>query len=129
MPNNPHPDAAPSGARTRILVVEDDFLIRMVLSEMLTDEGYDVAEAESGDLALPLLDGSIALLLTDLQLPGSLDGQALAALARRSYPDLPVIYTSGRSDVIVTAGRHEMAVPKPYQNADIRAAILLMLAR
>ena len=117
------------GARTRILVVEDDFLIRMVLSEMLTDEGYDVVEAESGDLALPLLDGSIGLLLTDLQLPGSLDGQALAALARRSHPDLPVIYTSGRPDVIVTSGRREMAVPKPYQNADIRAAILLMLAR
>ncbi len=118
-------DAAPG--RHRILVVEDDFLIRMMLVEVLADDGFDVVEAETGDAALPLLDSSIALLVTDVQLPGALDGRALASMARQIRPDLPVIYTSGAMAQHVDPGGQEMAVAKPYQGSEICAAIRLML--
>ena len=64
-------------SQPRVMVVEDEFLIRLTLVEALTDEGFDVIEAESGDVALPILqaDPSILILLTDIQLPGRLDGR------------------------------------------------------
>jgi CheY-like chemotaxis protein len=133
MLDEPPPADRPALARAReparILVVEDDFLIRMMLAEMLTDEGYEVVEAGSGDEALPLLDGSVALLLTDVQLPGALNGRALVEKARQTRPDLPVIYTSGRSDGMAKLGPHEVAVAKPYQSSDICAAVRKMLTR
>ena len=128
-PPNPAPSPPEAAApRPRILVVEDDFLIRMMLTEMLGDAGYDIVEAESGDQALPLLDASIALLLTDIQLPGSLNGPALAARARQLRPDLPVIYTSGRTETSSSPNRREMSIAKPYQNTEICAAVRRMLA-
>jgi CheY-like chemotaxis protein len=124
-PPKPSLDAAP--ARFRILVVEDDFLIRMMLVEVLAEDGFDVVEAETGDAALPLLDSSIALLVTDVQLPGVLDGRALASMARQTRPELPVIYTSGGMAQQLAPGGREMAVAKPYQGSEICAAIRLML--
>ncbi len=117
----------PTPARHRILLVEDDFLIRMMLAEVLADDGFDVVEAETGDAALPLLDASIALLVTDVQLPGALDGRALVSAVRQTRPDLPVIYTSGAMAHHVTPGSQEMAVAKPYQGSEVCAAIRLML--
>ena len=80
----------------RVLIVEDEFLIRMTLFEALSDEGFDVVEAASGDDALVLLrdDPTIRLLLTDLQLPGGLDGRALALKAREAVP--ATLLPSGR---------------------------------
>jgi CheY-like chemotaxis protein len=100
----------------------------MMLVEMLEDEGYEVVEAESGDAALPLLDGSIAVLLTDIQLPGSLDGLELARRIRTVLPDLPVIYMTGRpASMLSTAGGRETFVGKPYQIQDIRDAVSRMI--
>ncbi len=114
--------------RKRIVVVEDEFLIRMMLVEMLEDAGYEVVEAESGDVALPLLDTSVAVLLTDVQLPGALDGLALVRQARLMLPDLPVIYMTGRpASMLATAGGREIFVAKPYQNQDIRDAVAEMI--
>ena len=110
----------------RILIVEDEFLIRITLSEALSDAGFEVEEAASGDEALTLIDATpgIALLLTDVQLPGSLDGLALARTARERAPDLPVIFMSGRPDCMTAAdlSERDMVVPKPYRLADICAA-------
>ncbi len=120
-----------SKTRARVLVVEDEFLIRLTLSEVLADEGYDVLEAETGDAALVLLqnDPSISVLLTDVQLPGSLDGRALVQRVRQTIPDLPVIYMTGRPDSMTgqTTGAREMYVAKPYLPSDICAAIRRML--
>ncbi len=113
--------------RTRILVVEDEFLIRMTLVEALTDEGYDVLEAESGDAALVLLqaDQGIAMLLTDIQLPGSLDGEALATTARAERPELPVLFMTGRPDPrrASQATMRNRYIAKPYTLADICRAV------
>jgi CheY-like chemotaxis protein len=115
-------------SRKRVVVVEDEFLIRLMLVEMLEDEGYEVVEAESGDVALPLLDGRVAVLLTDVQLPGSLDGLALVREARLTLPHLPVIYMTGRpASMLSTVGGREIFVGKPYQIQDIRDAVSRMI--
>jgi CheY-like chemotaxis protein len=114
----------------QILVVEDEFLIRLTLSEVLADEGYDVLEAESGDDAVKILEANpdISVLLTDIQLPGMLDGRALVHRARVTRPDLPVIFMTGRPDTIVSnPGAREMYVAKPYLPSEICAAVRKML--
>ena len=116
----------------RILVVEDEFLIRLTLVEALGDEGFDVLESGSGDAALPILqaDPSISLLLTDIQLPGLLDGRGLARRARESRPDLPVLYMTGRPDPTAEAraSPHEHYISKPYSLADISKAVRSLTA-
>ncbi|WP_158742366.1 response regulator [Acidisphaera sp. L21] len=128
---NSTPDAAVSTGR-RILVVEDEFLIRLTLSEVLADEGYEVLEAESGDEAIAILDTSpdVAVLLTDIQLPGALDGRALVRRARETRPMLPVIFMSGRPDDSEpnATGAKEMNISKPYLPSEICAAVRKMLA-
>lgn len=118
-----HPTSSP----TRILVVEDEFLIRLTLTEALGDEGFDVLESESADAALPMLlaDPSIALLLTDIQLPGALDGRALARAVRQARPSLPILFMTGRPDPTAQAGadRNDRYISKPYTLSDICAAV------
>lgn len=107
----------------RVLVVEDEFLIRLTLIEALSDEGFEVIEAESGDDALPILesDGAISLLLTDIQLPGSLNGHALAERVRANKPDLPVIFMTGRAQTAQQGSRstRDIFIAKPYALTDI----------
>lgn len=81
----------------RLLLVEDDPLLRMTLAEVLGEAGFVVLEAEDAESALGLLAAhdDLALLLTDISLPGA-DGFALARAARRLRPGLPVVYASGR---------------------------------
>ena len=102
----------------RILVVEDEFLIRLTLSEALGDEGFEVLEAETGDDALPLLqaDTDIRLLLTDIQLPGTLNGHTLVQRARQTLPNLPVIFMTGRleQDMGASASPLDVFISKPY---------------
>ena len=116
----------------RVLVVEDEFLIRLTLTEALMDEGFDVIEAESGDAALPLLqdDPTIGVLLTDIQLPGSLDGVRLVERAREQRPDLPVLYMTGRPDPSAeTAGTpNDSYIAKPYTLSDICQAVRRLTA-
>lgn len=113
--------------KTRILIVEDERLVRLTLSEALADEGYDVVEASTGDEALVALraDREIMLLLTDIQLPGTLDGQNLARLAREDRPELPAIFVTGRPDTMADslALPHDAFMPKPYVLSEVAAAI------
>ena len=121
-----------SGRPHRILIVEDEFLIRLTLAEVLTDEGYTVMEAETADEAVKLLEQTpdIDVLLTDIQLPGQLDGRALVQHVRQTQPDLPVIFMTGRPDAAVAhgAGAREIYVAKPYLPSEICAAVRKMLA-
>ena len=84
--------------RPVLLVVEDDFLVRLTLVDALSDLGFDVLEAEDARDALSLLCDrpDIDLILSDINLPGGSDGFALARAARVIRPGLPVIYASGR---------------------------------
>ncbi len=116
-------NTAPSGAAPRILLVEDEFLIRLTLAEVLTDEGYDVVEAATGDEAMALLETglTVQILLTDIQLPGLLDGYALTKQARLAIPGLPVIFMTGRPDRAdgPMADTLDTYIAKPYLPSDI----------
>ncbi len=118
--------------KKRVLVVEDDFLIRMTLTESLEMEGYVVLEADSGEAALVQLraDPSICLLMTDMQLSGGLDGEDLVKAVRVENAILPIIYMTGRPDRITIADpAREIVIGKPYLPSEICAAARKMIAR
>jgi DNA-binding response OmpR family regulator len=79
----------------RVLVVEDDPVIRFVVNHALTDAGFDVIEAATGTEAVRLMveQDQIDLVVTDLHLPGA-DGFEVAAYARAHNPGVPVLFIS-----------------------------------
>lgn len=104
--------------KIRILVVEDEFLIAEWVAEVLGEQGFDVQTATNGvDALCHLVSSTVDVLFTDINLPGTMDGTALARCARELLPQLPVIYASAR----VTALAPEVCVPgavflaKPYR--------------
>ena len=111
----------------RILLVEDEFLIRLAIAETLEDEGFEVVQAETGDAAHALLEAELAfgtgfdVLLTDINLPGARNGLRLAEEARAMLPGLRVIYATGRPDTMAGArmGPHDAFLPKPYGPAEV----------
>ncbi len=81
-----------------ILVVDDEVLVRMAVRATLEDEGYDVKEAGNVEEALLVLErGGIAAVLTDIEMPGPLNGLDLARMIRAVWPSIPLIVTSGRT--------------------------------
>ncbi len=80
-----------------ILVAEDESLLRMVAVDMLEDAGYHVIEVESGDEGAKILKGNqaIAGLITDIQMPGVIDGCALAAITHDRRPNAVILVVSG----------------------------------
>ncbi|MGB0661902.1 MAG: transporter substrate-binding domain-containing protein [Mangrovicoccus sp.] len=90
-------DPLPIGAGQTILLVEDEMQLLAVMESTLEDLGYRVITASSGKEALAQIeDGQqFDLLLTDVVMPGQIDGFELARRIRQTYPQLPVIYTSG----------------------------------
>jgi len=112
-------------ATARVLLVEDEVLIRLVTAEMLRDEGFEVVEAQHGDEACALLDDAddFDVLFTDVRMPGTLDGIDVALHARRRHPAIPVLIASGYAAHLVR--RLSMLIPaavfisKPYSLAEV----------
>jgi CheY-like chemotaxis protein len=111
-------DATQIETKASVLLVEDEPLIGDATAQALEEQGFAVETVLTGDEAVRRLAASapIDLLFTDLYLPGSMDGAALARRARELRPDLPVIYTSGRQQMMDHLDPVEgaMFVPKPY---------------
>ena len=78
-----------------ILIVEDEFLIRFFLDEVFQDAGWLVTLASNGDEAVELLNGHDAV-ITDVEMPGKVDGLALSWQVYRRNPRVPVVIMSGR---------------------------------
>ena len=96
----------------RVLVVEDEPLIRWSVVSALEDAGYDTIEAGSGDAALEFLD-AVDFVFTDVRMPGHVDGVELARLVRRDHPSTGVLVTSGHVTVGSLGGEFPV-VSKPY---------------
>ncbi|HWT43243.1 MAG TPA: PAS domain-containing protein [Sphingopyxis sp.] len=104
-----------------ILLVDDEPLVRMLAAEQLEDLGYHVIEAEDGPSALRLLAGGdpISLLITDVGLPGGMNGRQLAETVRETLPDLEILFITGYAENAVlnhghlAPGMHVMT--KPFQ--------------
>ena len=93
-------DRLAGGGGERVLVVEDDAAVRELMAGLLRDQGYDVVEAADGPNALEVAGraGALDLLVTDMVMPGGMNGAALAARLRGERPGLPVLFVSGYSD-------------------------------
>ncbi len=115
-----------------LLLVDDDELIRSMLSESLGDGGFDVKAARNGNEAIAILDElstSLRGLITDVNLGSGPDGWDIARHARELRPELPIVYMSG-------ASAHEWAshgvpnstiVHKPFAPAQILTAVSALI--
>ena len=118
-----------------ILLVEDEWLIRSMVAEELTEGGFAVCEAEDGGQASALIaqDPTVfSLLVTDIHMPGSLDGIGVARLMRARRPDIPVIYTTARPNVLNSLrpfGDKDVLLAKPYELSDLLTAVRRLLCR
>jgi CheY-like chemotaxis protein len=114
-------DAPRSDGGETILLVDDEPLIRMVASEELEELGYTVIGVGDGPAALKILNSNrpINLLITDVGLPGGMNGRQLAEAARTSRPGLEVLFITGYAENAVLShghlepGMHVMS--KPFQ--------------
>lgn len=113
---------AEAAGGAQILIVEDEFLIRMLAADVAMDQGYGVLEAGSSEEAMAILerDPNIGLVFTDIDMPGACDGLALAGLIRRFWPAIQVVVTSGK----VIPPDNDMPddvmfVAKPYRPQDL----------
>jgi two-component system, response regulator PdtaR len=102
---------------TAILIVEDDVLANEHLEFILQQAGYEVVSATSADEAAALLADreDVQVIVTDINLPGTMNGMKLAAAAKAQRPEMNIIITTGcsapRSDEIPQGS---LFVPKPY---------------
>ena len=87
-----------SGVPAVVLVVEDEMLLRMRAVDMVEDAGYTSVEAVDADEAVAILESrsDIALVFTDIQMPGSMDGLRLAHAVRERWPPIKIILVSGQ---------------------------------
>lgn len=113
-----------------VLVVEDDETLRLLTVDAITLLGVVVIDCRSADEALPVLEkgGSIDLVMTDICMPGTMDGLDLARLIWSRWPSLPVILTSG--DTTVPDGvmpSHSCFLRKPWNLDALHRAVRMHL--
>src|ERR1700741_4911881 len=114
------------GSKGVVLVVEDDPLVRMVAADTVQDAGFETIEAADADSAIVILEArkDIRIVVTDIQMPGSMDGLRLARAIRDRWPPIEVILTSG---VIKLQERdlpeRGVFLAKPYLPEDLASAL------
>lgn len=120
----------PPGGSETILLVEDDLNVARAVRHILRRYGYGVLEATDGRQALAIaqqLETELQLLLTDMVLPGGMDGHAIAARLRTTLPNLKVVYMSGYSPELagrpLQLGRGEGFIQKPFEAETVLATI------
>ncbi len=114
----------------RVLVVEDEVLVREMIVDVLIDDGFEVHAVADARDALSHLSAAwpVDVLFTDVDLPGDIDGERLAVLARKLRPDLAVVYASGsRRNVNQVPG--SAFVDKPYEASRVCALLTRVTQR
>jgi DNA-binding NtrC family response regulator len=114
----------------RILVVEADAILRTAMVAAIGAAGFRAIEAETGDGALRCLDrhGDIALVFTAINIPGNVDGVALAVQIHRDWPDIAIVITSGIVSLRQSSlPRRCRFLKKPYRPDDAIVCFRLLL--
>ncbi len=111
---------------SRVLIVDDEVLIRFVATDILHDAGYTVVEASTADEAIDLLaaDARFDVIVTDIRMPGAVDGLGLLAHVRQCHPAIRVVLTSGHLtpyDLGLTGA--DAVIGKPYAAATLVEAV------
>jgi len=106
---------------TTVLVVEDEALLLYSIADELRDHGFNVVEARNAAEALRALEANpeIHLLFTDVDMPGTMDGLALAAAVRHRWPPVKIIVTSGKGRPSPAELPDGAFVLKPYTSEAI----------
>src|SRR5215472_11395406 len=118
----------------RVVLVEDHPLVRQLEADILSDLGYEVAATASAEEALQLLSAeSATILITDIRLPGNMDGFALGTAARQRWPDLAIMLVGADVDKFAPKeleGIADEALSKPFRPAEFeqRVATLARIA-
>ncbi len=109
----------------RILVAEDNELAREWLCEELASDGHAVMEAGDGEAAAKVLREAapIDILLTDIRMPGAVDGWELGEIAKQYAPGIRIVYVTGYSEELRKLGPNERMLHKPFLYRDVRRAI------
>ena len=112
----------------RVLLVEDESGTREAVADVLAEAGYDVTAACTGEEAAILFGPpeDFDLLLTDIAMPGRIDGVGLAEYAREQHPGLPVLFLSGRPEEAARTERvppPRLFVTKPVDARGILGAV------
>jgi CheY-like chemotaxis protein len=108
----------------KVLIVEDDPLVRNMAAEALIDEGFEVIEAATGEEALAECEDITAdVLFTDIRLPGEITGWDVAERCRQAYPSLQVIYATGYSMIEARPVPGSIFFQKPYTPDQLVRAI------
>lgn len=108
----------------KVLVVEDDFLVRMMATEALREAGFEVMEAATGEEAVNYCCQRIAdVLFTDIRLPGAISGWDIAERCREADPQLPVIYATGFSALHPRPVPRSTLFHKPYTPEQLVSAV------
>jgi CheY-like chemotaxis protein len=117
--------AMASANSLRVLLVEDEMLIRELAAEDLADAGCVVVALGNGDDALALIeqDRDFAVLFTDIRMPGAIDGRELGQRALAMIPGIRVVYATGYNDPQIEVSAQECCVRKPYQVAEVLAQV------
>lgn len=115
-----------------ILLVDDERDILEIGVLALREAGYSVQPASNGDIALVLIEQGLPfrLLITDVVMPGVLDGYALARRARELDPGLPIIYTTGFARVASVrspGAPHGDTLPKPWRPSELLKLVTELL--
>jgi Response regulator containing CheY-like receiver, AAA-type ATPase, and DNA-binding domains len=126
-----HEPARMPRALGRVLVVDDDAMLRTILGRMLSEAGYDVVLAADGLEALGRLreDGDVDLVVADLRMP-RMGGQALGQELRARDPDLPVLYISGYAadwSPHLADGPASAFMQKPFDEEDFLRSVSALL--
>ncbi len=123
------------GQGETVLVVDDEPTVRMLVTEVLSDLGYNAVEAPNGVEALRVLQSGqrIDLLVTDIGLPGGLDGRQLSEAARACRADMRVLYITGYANLAEGRAGHVDAgiqiLAKPFAMQDLAVRINALMRR
>ncbi|MBZ9676359.1 response regulator [Mesorhizobium sp. ES1-1] len=111
---------------TTVLVVEDEAFLLFAIADELREMGFEVLEASNADQAIAVLERrqDIAILFTDIDMPGSMDGLRLSVAVRDRWPPVKIIITSGKRqparEAMPSGG---VFLPKPYAPEAVAATI------
>lgn len=122
-----------AGTPPTVLVVADEVLVRMAVSDYLRECGYNVVETSDASEAIEVMKAEVEVdvVFSDIAMPGSLDGFGLAHWIRRERPDIKVVLTSGIARSAKAAGElceEGPMLAKPYEHADLEGRIRALLA-
>jgi CheY-like chemotaxis protein len=116
----------------KVLVVEDEALIRLGIVDLLEEQGFEAFEAANSDEAIRLVEREpdIGVIVTDVDMPGSMDGLKLAHFVRERWPPIQLIVISGKvgltTEMLPVSARF---FTKPYQDAHLIGTINELIGR